>query len=363
MVRGRSAELRQRRGGGFIDRRTFFLPIAVLGLAVSAPLHAQTVPADGSTLPPLTIAPDPASAPEEVAQSDWTALDRRIALASTVDPSADGISLYGPSDGRRAKRPTYDPERYNTFGKRVGAVKWEFATVIALLTVANLPKDLDEGSSFHFHDEGLFGHDTDNVGVDKTDHAFNSYLYADIFYWRLKRKAGPGFQTALTAGVLSLAAEAYGEIYDGFEASSGWSMQDVMFDFAGAGFSVLRNSIPGLADKLDFRLLLTPNRHFYSYEGKEHYRQQKFLFALKLGGFETFQHTPLRFVDLEVGYYASGFTPREQARGDEPRRHPFIGVGLNVNELLFKHSDGWAGKAARSVLTYIQLPYTSARSE
>jgi uncharacterized protein YfiM (DUF2279 family) len=201
------------------------------------------------------------------------------------------------------------------------------------------------------------------VGVDKTDHAFNSYLYADIFYARLKRKAGGGFQTALTAGVLSLAAEAYGEIYDGFEDSSGWSMQDVMFDFAGAGFSVLRNSIPGLADKLDFRLLLTPNRHFYSYEGKEHYRQQKFLFALKFAGFETLERTPLRFVDLELGYYASGFTPRERARGDEPRRHPFIGLGLNVNELLFRHSDGWAGKAARTALTYIQLPYTSVRSE
>jgi len=323
----------------------------MLGLAVSAPLHAQAMPPDDSPPAPLTIVP---------AHNDWA---ERIASAGTEIASADRTPLYGPADSRPAKRPTYDPERYNTFGKRVGAVKWEFATAIALLTVANLPKDLHHGSSFHFHDEGLFGHDTDNVGVDKTDHAFNSYLYADIFYSRLRRKAGPGFQTALTAGVLSLAAEAYGEIYDGFEDSSGWSMQDVMFDIAGAGFSVLRNSVPGLADKLDFRLLLTPNRHFYSYEGKEHYRQQKFLFALKLGGFETFQRSPLRFVDLELGYYASGFTPRERARGDEPRRHPFIGLGLNVNELLFKHPDSWPEKAAHSVLTYIQLPYTSVRSE
>ena len=187
-------------------------------------------------------------------------------------------------------------------------------------------------------------------------------LYGQWLRSLLPQSGGPTL-FALTAGVLSLAAEAYGEIYDGFEDSSGWSMQDVMFDIAGAGFSVLRNSVPGLADKLDFRLLLTPNRHFYSYEGKEHYRQQKFLFALKLGGFETFQRSPLRFVDLELGYYASGFTPRERARGDEPRRHPFIGLGLNVNELLFKHPDSWPEKAAHSVLTYIQLPYTSVRSE
>ena len=325
-------------------------------MAIPASLHAQAAAPD-----PITLLSAPA--PDDLAQRDWTALDTRIALASSDNLPADGVTLYGPDGDRPAKRPTYDPERYNTFGKRVGAVKWEFATTIALLTAANLPKDIHHGSHFRFDDEGLFGHDTDNVGVDKVDHAFNSYLYADIFYWRLKRKAGPGFKTALTAGLLSLAAEAYGEIYDGFEDSSGWSMQDVMFDFAGAGFSVLRNSIPGLADKLDFRLMVTPNRHIYSYEGKEHYRQQKFMFALKLGGFETFQRSPLRFVDLELGYYASGFTPRERARGDEPRRHPFIGVGLDLNELLFKHSDGWAGKAARSVFTYVQLPYTSVRSE
>ncbi len=344
----------RRRGG-----RGAILPAALLGLAIHAPLHAQTVKPHPIALTPLTTLPAPA--PEDFASSDWTALDKRIALAD-VALAPETITLYGPSDSRPAKRPTYDPDRYNTFGRRVGAVKWEFAGMLAILTAVNLPKDLHDGSSFRFHDEGLFGHDTDNVGVDKVDHAFNSYLYSDILYARLKRKAGAGFQSALTAGLLSIAAEAYGEIYDGFEDSSGWSMQDVMFDIAGAGFSVLRNSVPGLADKLDFRLLLTPNSHFYSYEGKEHYRQQKFLFALKLAGFEPLERTPLRFVELETGYYASGFTPRERAEGGTPRRHVFVGLGLNVQELLFKHSDGLVGQAGRAVLTYLQLPYTSVRS-
>ena len=119
------------------------------------------MPPDDSPPAPLTIVP---------AHNDWA---ERIASAGTEIASADRTPLYGPADSRPAKRPTYDPERYNTFGKRVGAVKWEFATAIALLTVANLPKDLHHGSSFHFHDEGLFGHDTDvgdQPGVEDAVH-------------------------------------------------------------------------------------------------------------------------------------------------------------------------------------------------
>jgi hypothetical protein len=44
-----------------------------------------------------------------------------------------------------------------------------------------------------------------------------------------------------------------------------------------------------------------------------------------------------------------------------PKRHLFVGVGLNLGELLFSRSHSTIGRAAYSVLDYVQVPYTSLR--
>ncbi len=317
------------------------------GLALIASARAQAN---------LVYSLPPGEAPVDIS----VAVGTGVAAADAPPPAQDPV--YGPP-----RDPPFQAgkgaDRYRTFGSRVGAVKWEFIGMLAVLTAVNLPKDIEHGSDFHFHNEGLFGRDTDNVGIDKLDHAFNTYVYSDILYARMKRKTGGGFQSALTAGILGIGLQAYGEIYDGFEDSSGWSMADTAFNILGAGFSILRNSVPGLDEKLDFRVQITPNDHFYSHEGKEHFRQQHFLLALKLAGFNAFKQTPMRFVELQVGYYASGFTRRERARGETPERRPFVAIGLNVGELLFGSAPTPFTHAAKTVLEYLEIPYTAVRSQ
>jgi len=310
----------------------------------------------GAPAPDVVADPLP---PPTIQLADMTGEGSDIPVVSLGSVPATAEPIYGPPDGDPIAGPDANLHRYDSFGRRVGAVKWELAGLVGVLTAVNLPKDLHHGSSFHFHDEGWFGRDTDNIGVDKLAHAYNSYLFAELLYARMKRKTGGGFRSALTASILAVGLQAYGEIYDGFEDSSGWSPQDTASSFVGAGFSLLRNSVPGLKEKLDFRLLLVPNSHFYSYEGKEHYRQEHFLLALKLAGFPALRKGPLRFVELQAGYYARGFTPRERARGETPQRKPFVGIGFNVGELL-RSSRSPVGRAAGSVLDYVQLPYTSA---
>jgi hypothetical protein len=152
----------------------------------------------------------------------------------------------------------------------------------------------------------------------------------------------------------------YSELYDGIETDSGISVQDMTMNAAGAAFSMLRNTVPGLREKLDFRLLLIPNSSIYTRAGKRHYAQQRYLLALQLSGFERFEHTPLRLVELHAGYYASGFTHRDIARGKQPRRHLFFGIGLNVRELFFRSPRSTAGRIAGTALDYFQIPYTAA---
>ena len=164
----------------------------------------------------------------------------------------------------------------------------------------------------------------------------------------------PGIE--LTAAALASGIMLWSEVFDSIEPTGGWSWEDVTFNSLGAGFSVMRNSVPGLDDKLDFRLMIEPNDNIYTLKDKEHFRQQRYLFALKLAGFKTFERSPLRFVELHLGYRADGFLNEDRAAGILPKRHVFAGLGINLNELLFKDARTRKGPAVGEVLTYFNRP-------
>jgi hypothetical protein len=172
----------------------------------------------------------------------------------------------------------------------------------------------------------------------------------------------------------------YIEVFDGFSKDHGFSNEDLAVDATGALFSVVRRTVPGLREKVDFRLLYTPDRgtlRALSCFPKPHcekdgktarspitdYTNQRYLLAVKLAGFPQVRSTPLRFVEFHAGYYARGYTQEEEARGEPLRRRLFAGAGLNVGELLFRRRSTGLSKAASSVLEYIQLPYTAVHTD
>ena len=167
----------------------------------------------------------------------------------------------------------------------------------------------------------------------------------------------------LTGVALSMGVMTTVELLDGF-SGHGFAWQDMVMNAAGAGFSYVRNTVPGLRDKLDFRFEYVPSgndddnfRPYSDYSG------QKYLLALKLSGFDALEETPLRFVELHAGYFARGFTDKEQEEGDDLRREPYVGIGINMSELLFGQGplrDTLVGRVGRGTLEYIQVPYTYA---
>ena len=158
--------------------------------------------------------------------------------------------------------------------------------------------------------------------------------------------------------MLSTALQFYGELWDGHKTDSGFSYQDIVFNTAGAAFSVLRHTVPGLEEKLDFRLMMVPNSNVYSFKGKRHYEQQHFLLSLELAGFRKLEASPLRLVELQVGYRGKDFTLADRAAGIPPKRDIFFGVALNIKQLFFKNSRSRVGRMIGSGLNYFQLPYT-----
>ncbi|MGC4251838.1 MAG: DUF2279 domain-containing protein [Sphingobium sp.] len=282
-------------------------------------------------------------------------------LNALPEPAAAMASIQGPPDEAAATPASRDGKSYASFGSRLGAAKWETLAIATFIT-ASQAATIGGTTSFHFKDEGWFGKNTNNLGIDKLTHAFNAYLFAEFLGARIARKSGDRAAAAAPAALLAMGLQFYGEMWDAHKKDSGFSTQDVIFNGAGALFSVIRHSVPGLEEKLDFRLMLVPNSQVYSFKGKRHYEQQRFLLSLELAGFERFRNSPLRFAELQVGYRGKNFLLRDREAGREPKREIFFGVALNLKELFFKNSRGWLGQGIGSGLNYFQIPYTATHS-
>lgn len=300
------------------------------------------------------------------AENAWTEIaighSEQMGDSSTSDAPAPVVTApYGPA-APTANEERPDPQNYRSLGAQLGTIKWEMAAAFAYYTAINGPKLFEDPISPHTQKEGWFGKDTKNLGVDKLSHAYSAYIVAELTYARLKHKTGNAQGIALTAAAFASATMLYTEFWDSIERSGGWSWEDVTFNSIGAGFSILRNSVPGLDKKLDFRLMIVPNSDIVTFQGKRHFEQQRHFLALKLSGFEEFERSPLRFLELHAGYYGKDFTNEDRAAGVEPKRRVFVGIGVNLRELFFKNSTSRVGRAAGEVVEYFQPPYTVIHS-
>ena len=269
------------------------------------------------------------------------------------------------------KEPFYSPGR---FGEQVYSVRWEMALVGGALLGVGL-RDWDwGGSKFDTIDEGWFGSNTRHGGMDKIGHAFSTYVISDLLTDRISANATNPTGAAITGALLGFSIMGLAESVDGFTGKHRFSREDIIANGAGAVFSAIRNAVPGLRDKLDFRLMVTPA----SFERPgvtpdeftiiPPYERQRYIMAVKGSGFETFKSTPLRYLELQGGFDARGFGDNERRLNYPIERTFYVGVGLNLNEILFgkapypnlsRYRDTSAGWATRKALEYLQVPYAA----
>lgn len=307
-------------------------------------------------------------AAENEAGAGAPAIDTAIAEDSANATSSDILGPPQPRPARFAGVPIgwadhvpRDQAKTRGFFNQAGKVWPEMALLFAYFSVQSGKKLFRETTDFHFNNEGWFSTNTSNVGVDKLTHAFDTYVIAEALHAQLHRKTAASEGDALTAGVLASVLMAFNELSDGIETDSGYSMQDVTMNTLGAAFSILRNTVPGVREKVAFKIEIMPDSNIYSIRGKPHYAQQRYMLSLKGAGFKELHDTPFRYLDFQVGYYASDFLIEDREAGITPKQHVFVGIGLNLSEILFGRSNSRIGKAAYTVLDYFQVPYTSLR--
>lgn len=201
--------------------------------------------------------------------------------------------------------------------------------------------------------EGWFGKDTKYGGADKMGHMYSTYLWSLGFsslyeYWGMKE------EDALLYGPLtSWTFQFLMEVGDSFSESQGFSYEDAVMNTVGAAFYYVREKYPTIKSKLDLRLEYIPdfnsNVDFFT-----QYNSMKYLFALKFSGFEDLEDTPMKYFELQLGYYTRGYSERENFTDENRERVIYAGVGINASEVL--KAMGWTKTS--KIFNYYQLPYT-----
>lgn len=272
------------------------------------------------------------------------------------------LALVLCCDGAMAQADTsYD---LRSWADDVSVTRWETGTAVAGVTALGLTSwNWGSSKSFRWNPEGWFGEQTGSGGADKLGHAFSSYALTNVLANRLLREGLSPERAGLSAALTAQAIMLYVEMFDGLSDDHGFAREDVVMNLLGTGLSYARTVNPKLRDTLDFRMEYQPSgykgfRPFSDYSG------QKYLLAFKLGGVDALRDTPLRYLDLQLGYYTRGFSKAERDDGMGRSRHSFVGIGINLNELLFGRpvqTESHLKQAGRMFFEHVQLPHSSTR--
>ena len=183
--------------------------------------------------------------------------------------------------------PSMRPYSADIASQHIGTLSVEIAALAAVGITVGVNQWGWGETNFHVTKEGWFGKNTTYGGIDKLGHAWSAQVMSDYITWRLRSTGYNGDESSVTAALLTGIAFAGVELGDGF-SHYGASSEDMIASASGIAFSFLRNTVPGLHDKVDFRMQYVPSGHG-DFVGIGDYDGKKFLLAWKLGGFEAFK--------------------------------------------------------------------------
>jgi len=199
--------------------------------------------------------------------------------------------------------------------------------------------------------ENWFGHGTDEGGADKLGHLYTTYVLSNLYTW-IYRDWDYSEDQALRLGALSaLGSMTIMEVGDSF-SKYGFSYEDMLMNCVGAAAGFWLGSFPEWRQRLDLRIEYAPSINDFETDVFTDYEHHKYLLALKADGFDALRDTPMRYLELQLGYYARGYDDYHAAQPDDDReRTVYVGLGLNIGKLI---EDFWDTRT----FNYLQLPYT-----
>lgn len=221
-------------------------------------------------------------------------------------------------------------------------------TGIGLVTVWGVTKWDYFSNSPQSRSEGWFQNNTKSGGADKLGHVYTSYVTAHGLSRLYKSWCFDKNDAALYGALSSFAILGYMEVGDAF-SDHGFSKEDLFANSLGVLFGYYLYKDQELANILDLRWEygFDPQTSDFVTD----YENSKYLFALKLNGFEFARSSLLKHFEIHLGYYTRGFSNP----GVVKQRSVFFGIGINLTDLFRRHSY----RKTAVFLKYFQVPGTN----
>lgn len=347
-----------------------FIPLGIMiGQTTNALAGPKTYDINLLLNKPHPFAMSPSTAPTVYNPRPVSAGKLRARIRMPPTKLAPTFAMSSDRDASLVINPGADTDNgdymydFNRFADHSMSIPLELTALVGMVGALGVLEWDWGSSSFGVQSEGFFGQDTANGGMDKLGHVWSAALISDVLTHRIRRNSADRRGAAVTGSILSMGVMTGIEIFDGIAEQHAFSPQDILANATGAAFSYIRNTVPGVRNKLDYRMEYVPSGNRGAFEPWSDYSGQKYILALKLSGFETISDTSLRFLELQAGYYARGFTLNEKKQGRARQRELYVGIGINLQELFFgRHSEGESTMKTygRRVFEYVQVPYTYA---
>jgi hypothetical protein len=199
--------------------------------------------------------------------------------------------------------------------------------------------------------EDWFGRETDEGGADKLGHLYTTYalshLYASIYHdWDYPEERAMRLGAFSALGTMTIM-----ELGDSF-SKYGFSYEDMLMNCVGAVAGYWLGTHPEWQQRLDLRLEYAPSLSDFDSDVVTDYEHHKYLIALKADGFDMLKDTPLRYLELHLGYYVRGYDDYKSYQPyDDRERNVYAGLGLNVGKVI---ESVWETR----IFDYLQVPYT-----
>jgi hypothetical protein len=198
---------------------------------------------------------------------------------------------------------------------------------------------------------------------DKFGHAFGAYTTKRLATFLFRSTGDSRLKANLMGAGYSELVTLLLEVGDGLSTRYGFDPWDVVYNNAGIVLGFMLDQFPVLDRMFAFQIEWVPTKtfrkDFTSFSEKSDittdYSGQKILFVTKLGGIPYVSRTPLRYVNVDLGYFSRGYGNNEWSHDT---RDVYVGLSVNfsiaLGDLL---PTGYASSTAQTVFNYIHVPY------
>lgn len=215
---------------------------------------------------------------------------------------------------------------------------------------------------FRFNEDGWFGRDTYAGGADKLGHLWSNLALTRVSADVLEAGGWSPRQATWIGASLTTAFFTAVEIKDGYYYAFSWG--DMAANMLGTALAVTFRELPEVDELVDVRVSYWPSPAYRAQGGlnfAEDYSGQTYLLAFHLAPWlpEDGYGLAGRYVDVVLGYRALNYKPARDA-GHAKRREPFVGLSLNLGQLLGDALfDGRTDGTVGAVTEHVNLPFTA----